>query len=123
MSAAGGEVGQCLEEGQACEGFSGFVFKEILHLFDFVASAKITSVFFLKVLIQNGSAKSWSLFAFQKNVLFFSQFLLGMLCLATVICTWLPSVIPSPSQCLSRGLAVKTVQRLKLLVALEALLQ
>lgn len=61
---------QCLEEGRFSKGFSAFVFQGILHLFDFVASAKIMSMFFLKVLIQNGSARSWSLFAFKKKCAF-----------------------------------------------------
>ena len=63
-----------------------FVFKEVLHLFDLVASAKIMSMFSLKLLIQSGSARSWSLFAFKINVLF-PSFSWGMLCLDTVICT------------------------------------
>lgn len=41
-----------------------FVFRKILDLFDPAASAKIMSVFSLKVVIQNGSAWSWSPFAF-----------------------------------------------------------
>lgn len=63
-----------------------FVFTEILHLFELVASAEIMSMLSLKVLIQNGSARSWSPFAFKINVLF-PSFSWGMLCLVTVICT------------------------------------